>query len=129
MASQKHCSFKVQQLGVGLFAERLPVFRLVELFLKVDDGDVLILAEKFTAFRDRWHRRRARPLLPIAGAAVHALEPRPLRHDDILPCDPFEIVIAVLADNRLYLGSVHLGRLPLAVVHFSAITVQEPTTL
>lgn len=65
MTGQKHCPFELQQLGVGLLAKPFPVFRLVQFFLKVDDGDMFIFAEKFTAFRDRRHRRRAGALFPI----------------------------------------------------------------
>ena len=50
MASQKSSPFELQQFGVGLPAELFSVFRLVEFFLKVDNGNLLVFAEKFTAF-------------------------------------------------------------------------------
>jgi hypothetical protein len=38
-------------------------------------------------------------------------------------------LVAVLADNRPDFGTVHFNHPPSAAVHFSAISIQEPTTL
>ena len=69
--------FELQSPGVGLAAVIFAVFRLVMLFLKMNNGDRFIRSEKFTAIGDRRPRRRARAFLPIAGAAIPTLSIAP----------------------------------------------------
>ncbi len=98
---EKHVPFEFGQLHVDPPGPGMPVFRLFDLLWKMENGGHRILLEEPLAFRNRRGVRRASGIAAVFPAPEGALHPHPLRDDDVLRIDPFEVRNAVFLKQRL----------------------------